>query len=376
MGIELSVCLIAKNEESHLPCALQSISELASEIILVDTGSTDRTVAIAKEFGAQVHCFPWTNDFSAAYNHGLDQAKGDWILLLDADEALVVESADEVGRCIGCPDVLAYSVLRRDYAGSIESGAFTKMLHVRLFRNRSDLRFVGRIHHQFTEPLESIATRDRLVVRESTIELHHYGYLDSNSKGKLERAAHLMELELQDRPGQFYYLVELGRTWLAMGDERGEELLNKAAMQVSESNPQVLASSGSLAMLLEHILAADQLPEGFALTAEKATEMAASLFPNSIPLLWQRSRAAFVGGEFNEAARLLRQIISLGEEERYDMRSSFDPELLRAKPLLNLGVCYVRLGQLRHARECFLALQEDPIYGQQARANLEAMSNL
>ena len=86
--LRISVCLIARDEDQFLDRCLSSIREIASQIVLVDTGSTDRTVDIAKSHGAEVHHFIWCDDFSAARNAGLEHARGDWILVLDADEEL------------------------------------------------------------------------------------------------------------------------------------------------------------------------------------------------------------------------------------------------------------------------------------------------
>ncbi len=84
----LSVCMIAKNEEENLPRCLKNLQPIANEIILVDTGSTDRTKEIAHAFGAQVFDFPWNDDFSAARNFSLSKANGQWILVHDADEII------------------------------------------------------------------------------------------------------------------------------------------------------------------------------------------------------------------------------------------------------------------------------------------------
>ncbi|MFN3533586.1 MAG: glycosyltransferase family 2 protein, partial [Candidatus Brocadia sp.] len=84
----LSACMIVKNEEKFLPQCLQSIKDAVDEVIIVDTGSTDKTVEIAKSFGARVYHHPWKNSFSEARNHSLSYATGDWILQIDADEAL------------------------------------------------------------------------------------------------------------------------------------------------------------------------------------------------------------------------------------------------------------------------------------------------
>jgi glycosyltransferase involved in cell wall biosynthesis len=92
----LSVCLIVKNEEKFLGQCLKSVRDLASQIVVVDTGSTDRTVEIAKEYGAEVYSFAWCDDFSAARNAALEHATGDWVLVLDADEELSAEGREKL----------------------------------------------------------------------------------------------------------------------------------------------------------------------------------------------------------------------------------------------------------------------------------------
>ena len=85
----ISVCLIVKNEEEFLPQCLESIKDVVDEIIVVDTGSTDRTVEIAKSFGAKVYHHAWENDFSKHRNQSIGYASSDWIFILDADEKVV-----------------------------------------------------------------------------------------------------------------------------------------------------------------------------------------------------------------------------------------------------------------------------------------------
>src|SRR3990167_6711291 len=89
----ISLCMIVKNEERYLDQCLNSVKDLADEIIIVDTGSTDRTKEIAKKFNAKIFDFKWTDDFSAARNESIKHATKDWILVLDADEVL-----DEEGK--------------------------------------------------------------------------------------------------------------------------------------------------------------------------------------------------------------------------------------------------------------------------------------
>jgi len=92
----LSLCMIVKNEEEYLQECLASVEDVVDEIILVDTGSTDRTVEIAGQFDAEVHHIPWNDDFAAARNESIKHASGDWILQLDADERLDPESKKEL----------------------------------------------------------------------------------------------------------------------------------------------------------------------------------------------------------------------------------------------------------------------------------------
>ncbi|RPI67925.1 MAG: glycosyltransferase family 2 protein, partial [Geobacteraceae bacterium] len=97
-GGSVSLCMIVKNEQSHLARCLRSVKPLVDEMIVVDTGSSDRTQDIAKIFGAKVFEFPWNNDFSKARNFSLSKAAGNWILVLDADETISVKDDEEFRR--------------------------------------------------------------------------------------------------------------------------------------------------------------------------------------------------------------------------------------------------------------------------------------
>ena len=89
----LSLCMIVKNEEETLPQCLEPVKDVFDQIVVVDTGSEDNTVEIAKNYGAEVHYFPWIDDFSAARNESLKHATGDWIFWLDADDRMERQEA-------------------------------------------------------------------------------------------------------------------------------------------------------------------------------------------------------------------------------------------------------------------------------------------
>src|SRR5579884_1319722 len=137
---DLTLCMIVKNEERVLARCLDSVTALAPEIVVVDTGSTDATAAIAAARGARVSAFDFAFvDFAAARNHALRQASGRWILALDADETLLAESVPLIQEIVARDDTAAYYVRRRNQ-GSNDDHA------VRLFPNRPEYRYRGRVH--------------------------------------------------------------------------------------------------------------------------------------------------------------------------------------------------------------------------------------
>ena len=164
----LSFCAIVKNEERVLPRCLESVRGLAGEIIIVDTGSTDATRRIAADFGAQVMNFDFTvPDFAAARNHGLAQASGDWVVVLDADETLEPGSALLIRELIARRENAGYYFQRLNQQPGSTSA--TPDYAVRLFPNRPDYRYRGRVHE--TVDAAILAGGGRLV--RSGVRIHH-----------------------------------------------------------------------------------------------------------------------------------------------------------------------------------------------------------
>ena len=140
----LSLCMIVKNEKENLPRCLASAKPYVDEMIVVDTGSQDGTAEIALSYGAKVSHFEWCDDFSAARNYSISLASGDWILLLDADEELVVETENFKQQLADNKELLGYALVREDFNVTNIIGGF----HGRLFRNLPNLRYVNRFHEQ------------------------------------------------------------------------------------------------------------------------------------------------------------------------------------------------------------------------------------
>src|SRR6516164_7686240 len=147
--MSMSICLVTRNEEGKLDRLLRSVAGLAEEVIVADTGSTDRTVAIAQEHGAKVVVHKWRDDFAAARNYALDQATGNWILWLNPDEEWLAPGFQEARALLERTEALVYGVRVRDVAHADRPEQFSETLQLRLFPRRPDLRFVGRLHPDF-----------------------------------------------------------------------------------------------------------------------------------------------------------------------------------------------------------------------------------
>ncbi|MBO6291866.1 MAG: glycosyltransferase family 2 protein, partial [Selenomonas sp.] len=154
--LRISACAIMRDEEKHIGRWLACVRQFADEIIVVDTGSMDRTAELAATGGAQVYKFPWQDDFSAAKNFTLDKARGHWVAFLDADEYFPPESLDKVRPLLERlePDFKVAGVLCRwvnfdEDEGMELQGADVQL---RLFRNLRSLRYRGRIHEALAVP--------------------------------------------------------------------------------------------------------------------------------------------------------------------------------------------------------------------------------
>jgi glycosyltransferase involved in cell wall biosynthesis len=164
----LSLCMIVKNEERNLPRCLDSVQDLAGELIVVDTGSTDQTPRIAARHGAEVVRFDFASvDFAAARNRGIERASGRWILVLDADETLDRASAPEIERLVGLDENAGYYLERHNHAS--DSASPTTDYVVRLFPNRPYHRYRGRVHETIDASILSGGGR----LRKSGIRIDH-----------------------------------------------------------------------------------------------------------------------------------------------------------------------------------------------------------
>jgi tetratricopeptide (TPR) repeat protein len=227
----VSLCLITKNEEDCIAACLRSVAGLVEEIVLVDTGSKDGTVELASRFGARTFFFMWQEDFAAARNFGLAQAKGDWILILDADERLAPIDRQSLVRLLTAPGVEGYFVTIRSLLGSGEEEMRDYV--VRLFKNKPLYRFEGTIHEQVAGSIKRHSGEGSLAT--SQITICHNGYLPERliAKAKRQRNIAIIRQALAIKPKDPFLLYSLGLEYTQDGNlGQGNEFLTAALVRL------------------------------------------------------------------------------------------------------------------------------------------------
>ncbi|MDZ8066726.1 MAG: tetratricopeptide repeat protein [Nostoc sp. DedQUE08] len=238
--MSLSLCMIVKNEAATLPKCLSSVRKVVDEMIVLDTGSIDRTPNIAQQLGAKVHHFKWCNDFSAARNAALKYVTGDWILVLDADETLTPTIVPQLREAIARDEYLLLNLVRQEVGA--EQSPYS--LVSRLFRNHPDIRFDRPYHALVDDSVSEILTKEPhwQIGYLPGVALVHTGYQKSAiaQNNKYAKAAIAMEGFLATHPNDPYVCSKLGALYVQTGKiSQGMDLL-RHGITVAEDNYDIL----------------------------------------------------------------------------------------------------------------------------------------
>jgi glycosyltransferase involved in cell wall biosynthesis len=200
--------MIVKNEERFLGQCLASVKGLADELIVIDTGSTDRTIEIAREHGAQVGHFEWCNDFAAARNASIAPATGDWILFLDADEELSPAEKQNLPALVNSDNV---ALIRLPLINT-HQGQVSKSILPRLFRNIPAIQFQGCVHEGVYTALLKVSKEWQMDISLGDLLILHHGYTAEviSERNKVQRNYELLLKALEERPNEAYFYMQLG----------------------------------------------------------------------------------------------------------------------------------------------------------------------
>jgi tetratricopeptide (TPR) repeat protein len=368
-SVKISLCMIVKDEEALLPRCLQSVQNVVDEIIVVDTGSTDRTVDVAQQLGAAIYHHAWKDDFAEARNESLRHAQGDWILVLDADETLIPDCLPALRQAVQSPNCLAVTLLREEIGA--QQNPYS--LLCRLFRRHPQILFQRPYH----ETIDDSAAM--LLQQESHWELYslptaaiaHDGYRPEAiaQQGKSDRAERIMSGYLQAHPQDAYICSKLGALYVAQGRnaeglallQRGLALQPEAAAIAYELHYHL-----GLAYAANHQIALAQQHYEQALATELSDSLKLAAYINLAALYsdhnaWTQAEALLTHvlaiqpewaiahynlglvykaqGNFGSAITAYQQAIAL---------QPYSPEAYQ-----NLGVVYLKQGQVLESLAAF-----------------------
>jgi len=236
--------MIVRDEEQFLDDCLRSAEGIADEIIVLDTGSHDRTIEIAVSYGAKVFSFEWTESYSEARNRSIELATGDWILILDADERLDASTAPLICEAVQDSKFDAYRLIQINYCSSVSDAVSNPTC--RLWRNRPEYRYQGRVH----EDAISSILKHGANIRDLDARIHHLGTQPEilKQRNKVEKYIELIERELHDHPGDPRHLRDMAMSLQVIGEHaKAIPYLEQALKAVNHGSPLAEIIFASLA---------------------------------------------------------------------------------------------------------------------------------
>lgn len=337
-GLKLSLCMIVRDEEEMLPRSLAAAADAVDEIVVVDTGSRDRSVEIARSFGAKVIEREWTGSFAHARNASFEAASGDWVLFLDADEVLDPADAPLLRELTGRTWREAFYLVEINHTGELGDGTAVTHNALRMFRNRPEYRFEGRVHEQIAHHLPN-GLPERL--EPTPIRVDHYGYLGAvrDAKEKSRRNIALLREQLAEVGANPFFHFNLGSELAAAGDATGacDQFERAWALLAEDPGRRDRPFVPSLTVRSTKALRfCGRLPEADARAVEGL-----AMFDDLTDLVFERAMVAAAEGDVERAATLLEECM-----ERGDAPSKYSPTV-GSGSFLALG----RLAELERTRD-------------------------
>jgi tetratricopeptide (TPR) repeat protein len=355
-NMTLGLCMIVKDEEEMLPKCLAAIAPAVDEIVIVDTGSTDRTVEIARSYGAKVIEQPWTGSFSEARNTSFEHATTDWIIYLDADEVLVGDDVKRLRALTGRVWREAFYLALTSFTGEAGDGGAVINSALRMFRNRPHYRFEGRLHEQIAHNLPFYAV-GRL--EQSSVRVDHYGYLGAvrDAKEKSRRNLELLKTQQAESAPSAFLHFNLGTEYAAIGDYA-------SALTEFESSWNMIQAGGEegndyepalVQRLVTALRACGRASDAMALARDGLER-----FPGFTDLVFAQAQAALALGHEDEAISYWQRCIEMGDApSRYGAAVGAGTH----RPRIALAELHMRRGMLKEAGELLdWCVSEHPDY--------------
>lgn len=298
--------MIVRDEADTLPRALASVAGVASQVVVVDTGSKDGTPRVARALGAEVHEAPWRDDFAAARNESLRHVRQPWVLVLDADEELVADDVWRLASAVEDPQAEAYNLRIVSVVGT--GREFADGYVTRLFRNDPRVKFRGRVHEQVADSAAAAGWR----LKHLDVRLLHTGYLPAvmAARHKHERNLALLRAVAADEPENPYWHFQLGQTLLAMGR------VGEARAAYGDALDLLEASSPLLPVAVAAAVRAAGAAEDWN-AAERLAEAGMAQAPGYTDLVWLAGLVAMRLNKRDQARSRLTRCLELGPPQGF-----------------------------------------------------------
>ncbi|MGK7876943.1 MAG: tetratricopeptide repeat protein [Xenococcaceae cyanobacterium] len=342
---KISLCMIVKNEEASLPRCLNSVKNVVDEMVVLDTGSTDRTVEIAQGLGAKVYHFQWCNDFAAARNEALKYVQGEWVLVLDADEVLTLEIVPQMQQAMEDKNNLVLNLMRQEVGANQSPYSLVS----RLFRRHPEVRFSRPYHGIVDDSVAQLLQREPhwQVLSLAPVAILHYGYQPEAiaALDKYTRARKAMEGFLATHSNDPYVCSKLGALYVQMDRLKDGIKLLKRGLKSNKAEAPVLFE------LHYHL--------GNAYTRQQKPDQAVKHYQKAIaqPILPQLKL-----GAYNNLGSLLKGVGDLqAAQKAYETALKIDPYFVVG--YYNLGMTLKALGRFSEAIAAYQkAIKLNPDY--------------
>ncbi len=346
----LSAAIIVRDEAEHLEGCLASLRGLVDEIVVVDTGSVDGSVEVARSHGAIVGHEPWQGDFATPRNRSLDLCTGDWILYIDADER--VRAGDNEERRARLQAARDHAALRVLFVPRV---GWTPYVEYRLWRHHDDVRFAGRMHESIVPAIHEVAERQGLIVAVSdVITIDHLGY-EGDQSHKHARDEPILLAALEEHPERIFYYDHLGRIYQAQGRADDARAMWMRGIAIARARRYEHPDDRLLWInLITHEFGRGQIDAELGALVEEAL----ARFPRVPALELAAAQVEFVAGDARRALPRVEWLTSLSPEEVVATGSSYDQRVLGEWALNLLGLCRFALSDWAGAAAAFALAEE------------------
>lgn len=339
--------MIVRNEEANLAGCLDSVQGAVDEVVIVDTGSTDRTVEIARRYTDKVYHYPWHDDFSAARNFAIAQSQSRWILSLDADEELDTSSGDLRSLVNNDSNHEAFFLPLHNRA-TATSGDYNCFLVLRLFRNQPEHRFHGPIHEQLV-----VARPEKVGIARAPV-IWHRPLSRRERNCKRGRNLALLQRAVAADPASPFLQYYLGVEWLGLGRAgRALPCFEKACKCLKDGH--ILFRAPAVRYLVACLKALGKLDEAICICLEESRR-----YPFYTDLFFDGGLLFEEKGEYEIAIKWFKEALKCGTPPALFAHTSGTESFLA---LYHLGYCHERLARIAEAKDYYeQALASNPAY--------------